>query len=50
MNNIVSTIPKLINFLEIVKSSLRNEKKHVMLMYSSSSKKISKNKKMSKST
>ena len=46
MNYIISTIPKLINLLETVESSLRKEKKHVMLMDSSGSK----NEKRSKST
>ena len=46
----MSTIPEFINLLEMVKSSLRKEKNHVMLMDSSSFKKSSKNKKMSKST
>ena len=46
MNNIVPIIPKLINLLETNESSLRKEKKHVMLMDSCSSK----NKKMSKFT
>ena len=46
MNNIVPIIPELINLLETNGSSLRKEKKHVMLMDSSSSK----NKKMSKFT
>ena len=32
MNYIVSTIPKLINLLKIAESSLRNEKKHVMIL------------------
>ena len=50
MNNIMSTIPELINLIEAVESSLRKEKMHVMLMDSSSSKKNSKNKKRSKST
>ena len=45
MNNIVSTIPELINLLEIIESSLRKEKKHVVLMDSFGSKKSSKNKK-----
>ena len=46
MNYLVSTIPELINLLEIAKSSLRKEKMHGMLVDSSSSK----NKKISKST
>ena len=50
MNNIMSTISELINLIEAVESSLRKEKMHVMLMDSSSSKKNSKNKKISKST
>ena len=50
MNHIVSTILELINLLKTVESSLRKEKKHVMLMDSYGSKKISKNKEMSKST
>ena len=47
MNNIMSTIPELINLLETAESSLRKEKKYVMLMDSSDSKKSSKNKKRS---
>ena len=50
MNKIMSTTPELINLLKTVESSLRNEKRHVMFMDSSSSKKTSKNKKKSKST
>ena len=42
----MSTIPELINLLEIAKFSLRKEKNHVMLVDSSGSK----NKKRSKST
>ena len=50
MSNIVSTVLELINFLKIDESSLRKNKKHVMLMDSSGSKKISTSTKMSKST
>ena len=50
MNNIMSTIPELMNLLKIVEPSLRKEKNHVMLMDSSISKKSSKNKKKRKST
>ena len=46
MNYIVSTIPELVNLLETTESSLRKEKKHVMLVDSSGSK----NEKRSKST
>ena len=45
MNYILSTIPELIK----AESSLRKKKKHVMLMDSSDSNKISKNEKRSKS-
>ena len=38
MNNIMSTILEMINFLKIIEPSLRNEEKHVMLVDSSSSK------------
>ena len=47
MNNIMSTILELINLLETAESSLRKDKKYVMLMDSSGSKKSSKNKKRS---
>ena len=50
MNNIGSTIPKLINLLKTVEPSLRKEEKHVMLVDSSCSKKSSMNKKKRKST
>ena len=50
MNNIMATIPELINLLKTIKSSLRNKERHVMLVDASSSKKSSKNKKMRKST
>ena len=49
MNNMVSTIPELINLLKTIEPSLRKEEDHV-LMGSSSSKKSSKNKKKRKST
>ena len=45
MNNMVSTIPKLIDLLNTTKPSLRKEEEHVMLMDTSSSK----NKKKTKS-
>ena len=50
MNYIMSTICELINLLNIAESSLIKEKKHVMLVDSSGSKKSSKNKKRNKST
>ena len=43
MNNVGSTIPKLINLLKTTKPSLRKKEKHVMFMDSSCSKKSSKN-------
>ena len=50
MNDKEASIPKLINLLKIVKSTLKKEGKTVMLVDSSSSKKSSKNKKKRKIT
>ena len=47
MNNIESSIPKLINMLKVVEPSLKKEGKAVMLIEPLSSKKSSKNKKKS---